>query len=225
MESVLLVTARHKEQLGAVRTVPGWKAAVDDSGIWLKGPVENGQGQLALKSLPAKATYLSDDKNRLFPEGKQTPVLELKDMEWLSLADFLPVELPVSAMPAGAPEGMAVLLSRSIDPEPAAAVMVPLQSWITYRKNAPQVRLRALQFAATDNEALITGIPLPSLKGKTYWQHKNILIPSGYAFEPEILGDLIAEKTSADSLVLMHPDGQMEVVPSIAFSPAERNLI
>jgi len=225
MESVLLLAAKHRDRLGTVRTVPGWKAAVDDSGIWLKGPVENGTAGRALKSLPAMATYLADDKNRLFPEGKQTPVLELKDMEWLNLADFLPVELPVSALPAEAPEGIAVRLSRSIDPEPAAAVIVPVQAWTDYRKNAPQVRLRALRFALSDNEALITGTPLPSLKGKSYWQHKNILIPSGYTFEPLILGDLIAEKISADNLVLMSPDGQMEVIPLLAFSPAGRNLI
>ena len=223
MESVLLLAAKHKERLGTVRTVPGWKAAVDDTGIWLKGPVENGLAQRALRSLPAIATYLADDKNRLFPEGKQTPALELKKMEWLNLVDFLPVELPVSAMPAEAPAEISVHLSRSVDREPAAALIVPLQTWETYRKNAPQVRLRALRFAINDGEALITATPLPSLKGKTYWQHKNVLIPSGYVFEPLILGDLISKKTAADDLALMSRDGQVERVPSSAFSSAKRN--
>jgi len=225
MESVLFLAAKHKEQLGAVRTVPGWKAAIDDAGIWLKGPIDNGRSQIAIKSLPAKASYRADDKNRLFPEGKQTPVLVLENMEWLNLPDFLPVELPVSAMPAETPPAIAVRLTRTFDPEPAAALVVPIQVWTAYRKSAPQVRLRALRFAINNEEALITGAPLPSLKGRTYWQHKNILIPSGYTFEPLIIGELVSGKVFPDDLALMNPAGEIELIPALAFKSAERNSI
>src|ERR1700761_7964351 len=112
-ERVISLQAKYLNRLGSIRNVPGWKAAINGTEILLKGPANNGVFQTALSSLPAAGHYWADDENRLFPAGKQTPVAILKDLAWQSLRDFLPLEMPVSAMPGETGIKVQIKLVRS----------------------------------------------------------------------------------------------------------------
>jgi hypothetical protein len=221
-ESVIRIAGHYKDRLGEVRTIPGWKAASEGDVIWLKGPLENGNAQIAINSLPAAATYLADEQYRLFPLGKQTPVLELKDLQWQNLEEFITVEQPVSAMPGLFPQAITFKLIRSTNPEQPAALITSFKLWEGYLKTAPLIRLQQLQYAVASDELLVVmGVPLPPLKGETFWRYKNILLPSGYTFDPPIIADLL----DGDDLLLFHADGQCDKIPFDAFNAAERNLV
>jgi hypothetical protein len=221
-ECVIVLDNKYKERLGQVRTVPGWKAAADEEQIWLRGPVDNGKMQTALSSLPATASYLMDEQFRLFPYGKRTPVLTLKELEWQSLANFIAVTLPVSAMPGAVPQPIKIRLSRSADVQPAFALLTTVAAWKNYVESAPLIRLKQLKFAVSAaGQVLITGQPLPPVKGTGYWLNKNMMIPAGYQLDPPLMADLIGN----ENLVLFHIDGRREVISSSCFNAAERNLI
>jgi len=220
-ESVIQIAGHYKDRLGEVRTIPGWKAASVGDMIWLKGPVENGKAQIAINSLPATATYLADEQHRLFPLGKQTPVLELKDLQWQNLEEFITVEQPVSAMPGQFPQAITVKLIRSSTPEQPTALIIPVKQWDNYLKTAPLIRIQQLQFAVTSDELVfVMGAPLPPLKGETFWRYKNILLPSGYTFDPPVIADLL----TGDGLLLFHADGQCDRIPFHAFNAVERTF-
>lgn len=222
-ELVMILGMQYRERLGAIRTVPGWKAAADDQQIWLRGPVDNGGAQVALNSLPATATYFADDKGRLFPIGKQTPVLTIKELAWQKLTDFLPVSLPVSAMPGTVPATIPVRLSRTGTPQPVKALLTTFSIWKTYVKTAPMIRLQQLRMAVSESQQVIVmGAPLPAIKGETYWEYKNLLVPSGYHFDPPVLADLI---TSTENILLFYPEGKCIAIPLTAFNQAKRHLI
>jgi hypothetical protein len=190
--------------------------------IWLRGPAGNGKALPALESLPAAATYLMDEELRLFPRGKQTPVLVLKDLDWHTLDEFIPVTLPVSAMPGANPSPIKIKLVRTDEVRPTFALLTTVALWKSYMISAPMVRLRQLKFALSQKgEVLVIGQPLPPIKGFGYWLHKNMMIPSGYEFDPPVTADLV----SGEELTIFYPDGRSETIPSFAFNPAERYLV
>jgi len=222
-DSLILIDHKFKDRLGSIRQVPGWKAAADSSGIWLKGPVNNGVFQTALNSLPATATYLVDEKGRLFPRGKQTPVGLLAEMPWQLLADYIPVELPVSAMPGETKLKVQLALKRSSVEREIYALKTTVKDWKSYAQTAPAIRLQQLRFAVSEKkEVLVLGAPLPVLRGKFYWLNNHFLLPAGFDFDPPVLADLLPHN---DDLTLFDEGGKTEILPAAAFASAGRSVI
>lgn len=222
-ESVILVKNKYRDRLGSIRNVPGWKAAADETEIWLKGPVSNGAFQNALSSLPAEANYFMDDDSLLFPVGKQTPVRILRELDWQNLRDFLPLEMPVSAMPGETGVKVQIKLVRSALEQEAYVLKIQLKDWKIYVETAPDIRLQQLRFAVSGSqEVLVMGNPLPAIKGQRYWRNKNLLLPAGFDFDPPVLADLLP---AAGDLVLFDEQGNRERIPAAAFAAAERATI
>ena len=220
---MILLKDKYKDRLGSIRHVPGWKAATDETEIWLKGPVSNGAFQNALSSLPADANYLMDDNGRLFPVGKQTPVRILKELAWQDLRDFLPLEMPVSAMPGETDVRIQLKVKRSLFEQEVYALKTSFLGWKAYVESAPAIRLQCLRFAVSENEeVLVIGTPLPVLRGQLYWRNKNLLLPAGFNFDPPVLADLLP--TTSD-LVLFDELGNRETIPAAAFAVAFRTTV
>jgi hypothetical protein len=222
-DSVILLKNKFRDRLGSIRNVPGWKAAADEGEIWLRGPVNNGPFQNALSSLPAEANYLMDDDGRLFPVGKQTPVRILKELAWQSLRDFLPLEIPVSAMPGETGIRVQLKVKRSLFEQEAYALKTTFRDWKVYVESAPAIRLQRLRFAVSGKkEVLVIGSPLPALKGQFCWRNKNLLLPAGFDFDPPVLADLLP--TTSD-VVLFDELGNRETIPAAAFAAADRTTV
>jgi len=223
MDSVILLNEKYKDRLGSIRQLPGLKATTNSSGIWLKGPGNNGVFQTALNSLPAAANYVVDDKGRLFPRGKQTPVGTLGELAWEPLADFISVEMPVSAMPGETSLKVPLNLSRSTIEREIYAIKTTLKDWRAYAETAPAVRLQQLRFAISETkEVLILGSPLPALRGKLYWLNRNFLLPAGFDFDPPLTAELLPKTTD---MVLFDEQGKREAIFIAAFNSADRTVI
>ncbi|MDB5150313.1 MAG: hypothetical protein JWQ57_4333, partial [Mucilaginibacter sp.] len=79
-ELVLVLESRYVDTLGAVRDIPGLKAATDDGDIWLRGTTPAAKPDALLASLPIIQSYVLDTEDRLFPAGSLTPTGKLKPL-------------------------------------------------------------------------------------------------------------------------------------------------
>lgn len=223
MDSVILIREKYKERLGGIRQAPGWLAAVDKDRLWLKGPVNNGAFQKTLSALPSEGNYLMDEQGRLFPVGRQTPVRTLKELDWQPLREFLPLEMPVSAMPGVTEATIPLKLKRSTIEHPIYALKTTLVDWKAYAEAAPAIRLEALRFAVSEKaEVLVVGTPLPALRGSFYWSNQQLLLPAGFDFDPPVLAALMPASVH---LSLFDESGNLEYIPQVAFTPADRKTI
>jgi hypothetical protein len=222
-EQVIFLKSDYKDRLGSVRHIPGWAAATNAEGIWLKGPQNNSSLQTALSSLPAETTYITDADGRLFPAGKRTPVRLLPVLNWQPLREFIPLEMPVSAMPGKIEQQINVQLARSTSEKELCALQVSLADWQNYAATAPEVRLNQLRFAVSENnEVLVIGTPLPLLQGTYYWRHKNCLLPAGFDFDPPYVAALLPETMG---FTVFDTHGAYQTIPDTAFLNAGRALI
>jgi len=227
-ETVLVLEEAYHDQIGTIRTFARWKAARKQQEIWLKGPIPTGKEKLRIQSLPLLATYEVDEQSRLFPYGKQTPVGLLPNLDWQALSDFLPITMPISAMPAAMAHQLHIRLLSSQHIHPACALQTSFKNWKTYVESAPLIRLAQLKFAISkEKTVLIIGEPLPTLQGISFWRNGNMLIPSGFDFEYGIFGRLINQKLSlsVDSLILFSADGMATTIPNSSFQTVSRAMV
>jgi len=227
-ESVLLLETKYAESLGALRNVPHWRAAAKGEQTWLRGPIDNGVFQRSLNSLPLVASYFLDAENRLFPKGKKTPVMQMEQFDWLPIAEFLPVTLPVSAMPGKIKEKVELKLSRSAKQQDPAALRTTLKEWINYAGAAPLIRLQQLRFAVSaSGVVLVVGTPLPAIKAQVFWAHDNLLLPAGFDFDPPIPLNLLNAGLGKDKneMIVFDINGNREHIPVSCFNAAKRSVI
>lgn len=209
----MLLHTTDRDHLGAVRVIPGLKAAEAGSHIWLRGIPAEEKWDLRLRSLPAVHTYELRGAGLLFEAGANTPVATLPDLAWQELPAFLPVESPTSALPGVVETLYPVLLKPAGQEAESSAMIVPLADLKQYAEHAPAVRLEHLRYAvAANGTALVLGTPLLPLPGKIYWQRGQLLIPAGHDFDPPIVGALVEAEASPlkDALVLFAENGQWE---------------
>jgi hypothetical protein len=71
------------------------------------------------------------------------------------------------------------------------------------------MRLRPLQFAASGNQALIRGQPMPPLPGCRYVIHGGIAVPAGFHWDPPVSREVLRRRLNvgADALAVWHEDG------------------
>jgi hypothetical protein len=224
-ERVIVLAEAQRAALGTVRDQPGLLVAADAGQLWLRGLPATGSLPLALRQLPALATYTADAAGRLFPDGRPTPTGRLPLLAWQSIVAFVPLELPTAALPGQPPAPVLVRLVPSAQPQPSAALRTTLAAWQAYAETAPAVRLTGLRFAVSSRgEALRLGAPLPPLPGQEYWLTTGLLLPAGFEFELPIAAQLVAHQLTSggENLVLFDPEGQYEFIPNAHLHPATR---
>jgi len=217
---------KDKAALATVRCSKGLMAAENDLFIWLKGIAE--PVDIALQQLPVKNRYTADGQGNLFLPGGLTPIGVLPTLSWQTLASFIPVEAPVSALPGKTDKGIPIRLVPSTQTREGAALLTSLTAWKHYAETAPAIRLAPLRFAVSEsNEVFITGHPLPPLPGREYWACGNILLPGGYDFELPLVKDFISEKhcPAADAIIVFDTYGHWQAIAYSCFVEAKRSAI
>jgi hypothetical protein len=225
-ELILVLAAKDREALGAVRCLPGLRVAEAEGQLWLRGIETDATPDLRLRQLPAVQTYLLDEGDALFPVGGLTPVGKLPDWRWTPLAAFIRPELPTSALPGKADGRYPVRLVPSDRAEAGGALATSLSVWQQYAATAPEVRLLGLRFAASANDqVLVLGTPLPPVPGKEYWSTHDLLLPAGFDFELPLAAGLLAAKLNPrnDAVLLFGTDGSWEKIPKEVLVPASRS--
>lgn len=222
-ESVIILLPADIKVLAGLRTRTDIVAAWHQDHIWVKGMADH-----AFRRLPALRTWKPDAGNRLFAPGALTPDHMLPELEWQSLADFIPVSMPISGLPALATTKHRVQLAPCTSTEESFAILTGMHILESYITAAPQVRIRHLRFAASANaQVLVAGVPLPPVPGTSYTLKDRILMPAGFDFDPPAIRSLVTEKLEAASThyLLFHVSGQYEMIPDTSFVHVTRSAV
>jgi len=215
------------ESLGPVRCMPGLQAAMEENKIWLRGITADVVPDVSLLKLPLKKTFLLDEQDNLFLTVAVTPVEKLPTLNWQPVASFINIEAPVSALPGKTNNKIRIQLKNSNEERAGIALLTSLSAWKSYAETAPDIRLKALRHAVSENEeVLITGTPLPPLPGQEYWSYKNILLPSGYDFDIPVMASLISQQwQNNDDIIVVDASAGWQRIPTSYFVQATRSSI
>jgi hypothetical protein len=228
-ERILVLAEAQRAALGTVRDQPGLRAADTDAGqLWLRGLPATGPLPLALRQLPALASYEADAEGRLFPGGRPTPTGRLPLLAWQPIQAFIPLALPTAALPGRPPAPVPVQLLPSAAPRPSAALLTTLAALKSYAEAAPAVRLAGLRFAVSARgQALVMGTPLPPLPGQEYWLSAGLLLPAGFDFDVPLVAMLLAGQQVAapEDVLLFFADGQYEVIAAAQLHRLTRSAL
>jgi MoxR-vWA-beta-propeller ternary system domain bpX2 len=228
MAFIVVLNEKDRNALADIRLLSNVEVAVDSSQIWLRTPLLNGGLDMEIRQLPLVETYILDENELLYPLGGVTPIGKLKSLKWMTLTDFIPIELPVSVMPAEVSETVTIEVVASQKEQKATALSTTASAWLAYVSTAPEARLKRLKFAVSDaNNVLVVGEPLPPIEGQTYWLHNNIFMPSGYDFELPIVSELIYQKENLQNhaFLCFNTEGVPHRIEELDFVLATRSAV
>lgn len=227
-ERILVLSKKDRLSLGQLRSIPNLRAATDGELIWLRGIPAYGTIDLIIKQIPAQRSYTLDEDNYLFPLNALTPTGKLKKLDWQNITSFLPIELPVAALPAQTDLQYPISLVKAKQTVEGTALLSDLEILKKYAEQAPAIRLQQMRFAVSEyDKVLMIGTPLLPIPGKEYWRRGNILLPSGYDFEFPLFADLIQSKLAPEKelFLLFDEKGDWEKIPFIDFKQGTRSAI
>ncbi|MCG2612634.1 hypothetical protein LZZ85_00020 [Terrimonas sp. NA20] len=225
---LLTILKKDLETLASVRCINGLMAAVDGEYIWLRGNDTIAESNAVIRHLPVKQRFHLDENDLLFPSGMVTPTGKLKEMNWQSLQELIPVQLPVSTGVGENPSSVDLRLQPSSRVHKSAGLLTDLAIWRYYGETAPVVRLNALKFAVSENKkVMIIGDLLPSIPGREYWNCHGMMLPAGFEFELEVVTSFLPQQLNGngDALIVFDTNGEWHQIDHNFFIPATRSAI
>ncbi len=213
---------------GRLRTMAGVKACLTEERLWLRGFGQDEKLEKILCMLPGAERFLVAADGQLRPVGARVPRGRLPDGPWVTLAEWLGVDLPVAGLAGRMARRGSLALVRSCEAADANLLMTGFEGWEEYAVTAPQVRLDRWQFAvAADKRVLVRGQPLPPLPGPRWIQREGVAVPAGWTWsppvEPGVLRRLLG--LEGDDLALLHPDGTWEKVAGAGLQRVCRSAV
>lgn len=227
-EQVIVLALADQEALGHVRAIPGLHVARRADQVWLRGILDEEEVDLRIRQLPAIHRYvLSADDQLFLPQGR-TPVSYLPRMEWQTILQYLPLELPLAAYAGQSDAKLPVCLVASGKEENAVALRCKVDHLKAWAESAAEVRIQCLRMVADlDGNAWVMGHPLPAIPGISHWSCEGLLLPAGHQLEFPLLAPLIVSQNNPekDALVVLQADGSWERIPLALFVVATRSGI
>ena len=211
--------------LGILRLSPGVEIAEEGPMLWLRGRRGDDLLHSVLLSLPAIQRFVWLEDDQLRPLEGRIPSRKLPPGDWLPLDRWMTVTLPPAGFVSGSPGAIALRLVRGGTEETPSLLLTTLELWADYASNAPEIRLKSLQFAAdARGRALIRGRPLPPVEGCQWVERSGIAIPAGFQWTPAVSVEVLVRRLSVLSrtIALWHEDGTVERIHSEQFVPATR---
>jgi hypothetical protein len=219
----LTLSRTHTDYLGQLRHWPNLQVGFEESRVWLTGFTPEQLDSVAVQTIPHKQLFYAH-AGRLFPKGSRLPARVLPSVLWSGIGRALPVSLPSHNYNFfGLTD---TLLSPALQPadteRPAAALLTYLPDLAAYIETAPAVRLEPLRWLLLGpDRALLLGLPLLPIRGDTYWQKSNWLLPTGLDTAHPLLDaplDTRLNPTATDYL-LWQPNATYLRLPKEAFKP------
>lgn len=225
----------------SLRLRPNLRAALDPhrgvggdplaGDLWLRGDAMDEALDRVIRQLAPAARFsisTAGQGEELIPHGHLLPVARLPDrLQWQPLDELFAIERPAAALPGHPPSPVKIAIIRCDTERPAAMLRTSLVTWATYAERAPGIRLRALRFAASAGEVLITGQPLPPLPGERLWTSDGIVVPCGWTWSPPVDAATLRRALSLreHDVALFGDDGSWQYVPAEAFVAARRSAV
>jgi hypothetical protein len=211
-----------------LRLKPGLLAARDGDHFWLRGHDWSDGMTRLLRQLPAEAWYSVQADGQLIRMNARVPSGRLPALDWRPFETHWELRLPPASLP-GRGEGRVLLrLERTDAVREADALLLDGITWADYAVKAPALRLKPLSFAVCDDgRCLVRGRPVPPLPGLRFWESSAVLVPCGYAWQPEVDTAVVRQVLAVgeDDLVVWHEDGTWERLSVDQFVRAARNAV
>lgn len=192
---VLHIEAKYLDFLAQIRHWHNLKVAPEKEFLWLKDFTKEQINSLEVNTIPFKTLYYLKQAS-LFPLGSNLPSMKISsNLTWKPIASFLKVTLPkFNNNYFGLNEKVSIeLVPSDLEQEPFA-LFTSIALLKNYIETAPNIRLKPLSWVIVEqDQALIIGKPLLPIRGKTFWQHNNMLLPTGFNFKFKLLADTISE--------------------------------
>ncbi len=178
--------ARLAKTLAPLRLVPGIELLRERDTHWLRGPDQPDPSiDAALRALAGDRFTIRDDA-QLVPSGARVPRGSLPTGHWKPLCEWLGVVLPDLAYAAAVTERVDLRLVRGGSACEANVLLTTPAHWKHYASGAAQIRLQGLRFAASADEVIVHGTPLPPLPGLRLVARDGVAVPAGWTWEPPV---------------------------------------
>ncbi len=120
---------------------------------------------------------------------QQVPTASLPaDLSWQAIDQVFGFTLPTAAI--GSRRQLAdrpgLRLERGGRLRSAAAISVSLSDLAAWTTTAAGIRLQPLRWLCREGQALVLGDPLPPLAGTMFVAHDQVLVPSGFQWQPAL---------------------------------------
>lgn len=210
MTFYLKIPSTEKRALGAIRHWSHLKIAVEPHETWVKGFTESEIRSVSIRSLVSKELFYEKEGQRylldsLLPSGPIPNVL------WTSIDRGLPLSMSqFNHNYFGIQEKISPRLVPGSEEQKASVLKTSVSILGDYLKQAPMLRLAAIEWLVTDEEnAWLFGTPLLPLPGTTYWQQGNLILPSGYQLELPNMNKAFSDTIDAkgDDWIIFQEDG------------------
>jgi hypothetical protein len=225
--SLWLFSKNDLNSLYQVRTLKGLEIASENDFFWVRSSNNEITIESKIKQLPSLNSYRLDGQNFYFAIKGLTPLGKLNDdLKWELLKDFMKVTSPVSAMPAVLEQKLEIRLVASEKEQIGVGLIIEFEDFINYVENAPEIRLKNLNFAVSqEKQVILIGNPLPPIQGREYWKKNQILLPSGFDFSPSILATLIEQKLNPrqEYWLIFFTDGSWQNISKNHFKQLSRS--
>jgi hypothetical protein len=227
-ELVLVLREEDVLALGALRRMIGLRVARQGSKIWLRGIPYDQALELEILQLPAIERYALDPEELLFLPNALTPIAFLPQLQWQLIKAFLPIEAPIAGYGGQLEAEISVeLVPSAVEAAPAALLcrLSVLQAWA---HSSAAARIHALRFVAeSSGQVIVSGEPLPSLPGQSFWQMAGLYLPAGFALAYPILASSILKRLDPNQTksVFLHANAPPTVFETALFVQATRSGI
>jgi len=195
---LLKISAVNIHFLNQIRHWHNLKVGKFGDTVWVTGLSEENASSTEVLSIPFISLYKVND-GFIFPLGSNLPEAKEPELLWSPISNVLPIELPPYNFNFfGVRENIQMKLIPSGELQETFATEIDLSVLTKYMEKAPAIRNKNLSWCLIeDDTALILGLPILPLPGKSYWRHGNSLIPGGYVYQYDLLAPVIENKINA----------------------------
>ena len=227
-EWMLSVPYTEKDALYGLRHLSHLKMGTADDQFWVTGFTDDQLADQAVLRMRQKQVYAVKG-GKLYLKGSLLPARSMPFVLWTPIDRALPVKLPnyrgnYTDLP---PPAVCQLVPVATEQEPKAQ-LVDLNQLAHYIKTAPAVRLKPISWVMLgQHDALLFGLPLLPIPGKTFWARARILLPAGYDLNFPLLANWLnlALNPSGREWVLLTADNEQIPIPATHWQPLTRQTV
>lgn len=227
--SVRYYLSIHKDRLENLAHVRQWsnlKVGFEGELCWIKDFDYAQVHSVEVKSIPFKDIYY-EKEGKLILLDHLLSDRAVPSLLWTPIERALIIKLPsLNHNFFGLEAKLSVQLMEGEEEAEAVAMITPLTLLQNYIPKSPALRLQNLRWCILNSEqAFLLGKPLLPLPGKTYWQRKDFLLPSGFDFDLPILTDALHKRINPERTdwVLWSVEGSYSLLPKKNLTPLSRS--
>jgi hypothetical protein len=223
---------KNADQISALRSLDQAQVCSYGADIWVSGSAGNKLNEVErlLRSLPCERFDVVSETQLVRP-GNRVPVAELptgRDATWTPIENWIELSLPASKIAQGSVQRVPLKLVRSNTIREANLVVSTIEALQQFAETAPQFRLEPLSFVVNmQREAIVRGLPLPSIPGRPYVESEGIASPVGMEWSPHLSAKTVrdAYEVASATLLILHSDNSWETIEDATWTPAKRSAI